>query len=348
MNLLQGGSMQMSKKKRFGVSQALSRGLTETINVVEHNAGVFRNTVLPLSRIELDPDNPRKLAISLEDVQKGTDKHDVLYERKQEELEKLKELAVTIENSGIINPVVAYKNGDVYRIVAGERRCLASFLAGKQEIEARVYNEKPKGFELKLLQWVENTAREDLSLDERIGNIREIIVEYQTQNGDMDVTATFLKNITGLSLPQATYYMNVLNAPNDVKQMIENGKIRSLDKAAIIAIVESQDIRREALNACINGCTLKELRKIVSQSKTHAKQQSIPESYTKRGRTVTRVNMGHTVNTTVVQTIVESVLNRQEYKKYADIFLKVNWMHIDQSSRAFKKLIEILEYEMVR
>jgi ParB family chromosome partitioning protein len=340
--------MQMTKKKRFGVSQALSRGLSETIHVVEHNAGIFRNTVLPLSRIELDPDNPRKLAISLHDIQKGIDKHTPLYERKQEELEKLKELAMTIENSGVINPIVAYKNGDVYRIVAGERRCLASFLAGKQEIEARVFNEKPKGFELKLLQWVENTAREDLSLDERIGNIREIINEFQVQNGDMDITATFLKNITGLSLPQATYYMTVLEAPIDVKQMIETGKIRSLDKAAIIAMVDSQDIRREALTACINGCTLKELRKMVSRSKNPFTKQAISETQGKRGRAVTRVNMGHTTNTAVIQTLVESVLNRQEYKKYADIFLKVNWMHIEQSTRAYKKLIEILEHEMVR
>jgi ParB family chromosome partitioning protein len=339
----------MSKKKRFGVSQALSRGLSETINVVENNAGIFRNTVLPLSRIELDPENPRKLALSLEDIQHGMDKYDALYERKQEELERLKELAITIENSGIINPVVAYKNGEVYRIVAGERRCLASFLAGKNEIEARVYNEKPKGFELKLLQWVENTAREDLTLNERIDNIREIISEYQIQNGEMDITATFLKNVTGLSLPQATYYMTVLNAPDDVKYMIENGKIRSLDKAAIISNLESESIRREALNACINGCSLKDLRKIITRSKQHSSKQSLPETnHVKRGRVLTRINMGHTSNTAVVQTIVESVLNRPEYKKYADIFLKVNWTHIDQSSRAYKKLIEILEYEMVK
>ena len=58
----------MSKKKRFGISEALTRGLSETINVVENNSGVFRNVILPLSRIELDPENPRKLAIDLADV----------------------------------------------------------------------------------------------------------------------------------------------------------------------------------------------------------------------------------------------------------------------------------------
>lgn len=77
----------MSKKKRFGVSQALTRGLSETINVVENNAGVFRNVILPLSRIELDPDNPRKLAIGLMDIQQGLNKEDPLYDQKAEELE---------------------------------------------------------------------------------------------------------------------------------------------------------------------------------------------------------------------------------------------------------------------
>ena len=100
----------MSKKKRFGISEALTRGLSETIHVVENNLGVFRNVILPLSRIELDPDNPRKLAIDLNDVRHGIRPDDPFYQRKQDELEKLKELAHTIKSSGIINPIVVYKS----------------------------------------------------------------------------------------------------------------------------------------------------------------------------------------------------------------------------------------------
>lgn len=339
----------MTKKKRFGVSQALSRGLSETINVVENNAGIFRNVILPLSRIELDPDNPRKLAISLADVCDGIDKNDALYTRKAAELERLRELATTIESSGVINPIVVYKRNELYRVVAGERRCLASILAGKLEIEARVFNEKPKGFELKLIQWIENTAREDLTLEERIHNIQDIITEYHHQHPDITLSATLLKNITGLSLPQATYYLAVLNAPDDVKHQIESGNIRSLDKAAIICAVDSLEIRQEALQACIDGCSLKELRKIVSRGKQAIKKRhNIKATVAKRGRAVSRINMGFTLNTNVVQTLVESVINRIEYKKYAHIFLHIDWAHLDQTSRAFKKLVEILEHEFVR
>ncbi len=338
----------MSKKKRFGVSQALTRGLSETIHVVENNAGTFRNVVLPLSRIELDPDNPRKLAISLADVQNGLQKSDPAFEQKSEELQRLREMANTIEASGVINPIVVYKSGETYRVVAGERRSLASLLAGKQEIDARVFNEKPKGFDLKLIQWIENTAREDLTLDERIGNIRDIIREYQDQHGLSDLSATLLKNITGLSLPQASYYMAVLNGPKDLKQAIEHGKIGSLDKAAIIAGIDSDVLRTQALLACIDGCSLKELRQLIAREKQTEKKQTVVQPSSKRGRAITRVNMGFTLNTSVVETIVTSVLEQPEFKKYADVFSKVHWNHYDQAARAFQKLIEILEHETVR
>ncbi len=336
----------MSKKKRFGVSQALTRGISETIHVVENNSGIFRNVILPLSRIELDPDNPRKLAISIVDVQQGIQKKDSLYEQKISELEKLKELAHTIESNGVINPIVVYKRGEAYRVVAGERRTLASLLANKLEIEARVFNEKPKPFELKLIQWIENTAREDLNLDERIQNIREILREYQHQNKDAKVNATLLKSITGLSLPQATYYVTVMNAPEDVYQHIEEGKIKSLDKAAIIAGIDSLELRRSLLHACINGSSLKELRKLITQGKKTSEESSL-SIINKRGRVSSRINMGSTLNTSVVRTVIESVIHRAEFKKYADTFLKTNWKNLDETSRAFKKLIEILEYEIV-
>lgn len=338
----------MTKKKRFGVSQALTRGLSETINVVENNAGTFRNVILPLSRIELDPENPRKMSVTLADIRLGLNKTDSLYERKLAEWERLKELSGTIETSGVINPIVVYKRGDIYRIVAGERRTLASILAGKEEIEARVFNEKPKGFELKLIQWVENTAREDLTLDERIGNIRDIIDEYHNQHDPLPVTATLIKNITGLSLPQATYYLAVLNAPTDVKIIIENGQLRSLDKAAIIAGIESNEIRQAAIQACLDGSSLKDLRKIISREKVVLKKQVIVTSQVKRGRAATRINMGYTSHTEVVEVLIKSVLNQAQFQKYSDIFSKVDWNHFDQTSRAYKKLMAIIEQELAR
>ena len=335
----------MSKKKRFGISEALTRGLSETINVVENNSGIFRNTILPLSRIELDPDNPRKLAIDLIDVKEGIRPDDPLFQRKQEELEKLKELAHTIKSNGVINPVVVYKRGELYRVVAGERRCLASILAGKQEIEARVFNERPKGFELKLIQWVENTAREDLTLDERLGNVREIIREYQSQHGPVEVNATLLKSITGLSLSQTTYYIAALNAPEDVQIEIQNGNIRNLDKAALISGISLTEIRQQAIEACVNGSSLKELRNIINQQKL-LKKMKTPVQTSTRGRATTKINMGATFNTQVIKMIVECVTTHKKFGRHMETFSQINWKDLRQATKAFRKLVEILEAEI--
>jgi ParB family chromosome partitioning protein len=338
----------MTKKRRFGVSQALSRGLSETIHVVENNSSMYRSAVIPLSRIELDPDNPRKLAITLADVRQGFDKQDNLFDKKNAELERLKEMAATIESSGVINPIVVYKHGEYYRVVAGERRCLASTLAGRNEIEARVFNDKPQGYELKLVQWIENTAREDLSLSERMGNIDDIIREYHNQHGTDVVSATLLKNITGLSLSQANFYVTVLKGPADVKAAIANDEIRNLDKAATIASVESQEIRKEAIRACLQGCTLKDLRTIIAKQKSIANVTLKSQPALKRGRAVTRVNMGFTLHPQIIQSIVNAVTSQAAFEKYAQTFSKVDWKHIDHTTQAFRKLVEILEHETTR
>jgi len=337
----------MTKKKRFGVSSALTRGLSETIHVVENNAGIFRNVVLPLSRIELDPDNPRKLAITLTDVREGLNKHDPLYTQKSAELERLKELAATIQSSGVINPIVVYKRAELYRVVAGERRCLASILANKLEIDARVFNEKPKGFELKLVQWIENTAREDLTLDERIENIRDLLREYQGQGNVNEATASLLRDITGLSLPQSTYYLSVLNAPEDLKVAIAKGEIRSLDKAALLAGIQSELTRKQAIEACINGCSLKELRQIISQQRDLAKKQKQVMLSENSLRSIgKRVNMGSTEHIMVVKEIVNAILSQGKYQKYGPIFSAIDWAHIKQTTLAFRQLVDILEREL--
>jgi ParB family chromosome partitioning protein len=334
----------MSRKKRFGISDALTRGLSETIHVVENNSGIFRNIVLPLARIELDPDNPRKLVINITDVKEGISADDALYQHKQAELEKLKELAHTIQKSGVINPIVVYKRGsEFYRVVAGERRCLASILAGKQDIEARVFTDKPKDFDLKLLQWIENTAREDLSLDERILNVQDILQAYQLQHGEVEVTATLLKNITGLSLSQMSYYLAVLNAPDEVKDHIKNGNIRNLDKAALIANVVSADIRKQAIEYCKNGASLKELKQFITQQKNLNKYKNSSKALSSRGRQTTRVNMGHTENSNIIKIIIESVTKQKNYDQYSSVFSDINWMDLKQTAKAFRKLIDILE-----
>jgi ParB family chromosome partitioning protein len=330
----------MNKKKKFGVSSALTRGFTETISVVENSHGTFRNATIPISRLELDPDNPRKLAISLEDVIKGLNPKDEQYKTKQEELTRLNELANTIKSSGVINPIVVYKHADTYRVVAGERRTLASILAGKSEIEARVYNEKPTGFILKLVQWTENTAREDLSLFERIDNIKSIIQAYKVENSNAEITPSLLRELTGLSAAQISCYMTVLSCPADLAMAIQQKKLNNLDKAAFIAKIESDLIRAQILEAGINGASLKNLKQLVDQS---AQKHTSSKVKDKRGRQSTQVTLGTTKSISVAKTILTSVV--QQFKQHHHLFNEVNWNSYESATSAFKRLIKLLEAE---
>ena len=73
---------------------------------------------------------------------------------------------------------MVYKHGEKYRLIAGERRTLASILAGKADIQAKILDARPDELKISLLQWIENIERKDLSLWERLNNLEKIVHAY--------------------------------------------------------------------------------------------------------------------------------------------------------------------------
>jgi ParB family chromosome partitioning protein len=336
----------MTKRKMFSISSDITQGITETINAVKNNVGSFRYEVVPLSRLETDPENPRVLSLSVEDIKYGIQATDPEYQAKQEEMNKLEQLAETIRKKGVINPVVIYKHLDRYRLVAGERRFLASLLAKKQDIQAKVLEEKPKNFDIRLLQWIENNEREDLTLKDRIYNIRMLLDEYQKEHPNSEITATLLKDLIGISLSQATCYVAVINAPSDLKAEIDNNTINNLDKAAVIAKITSESLRKQAIQQCINGSNLKELRSLNSQIRQHEPVSTLNKTGNKKpGRSLTRVNLGATKKPQVVKKIVDVFTSIPQYQHHASKFNAYDWDHYEHAAKGFKQLLQILETE---
>ncbi len=332
----------MTKKRRFGISQSLNQGFSETINAAENNVGSVRFEVIALSRVETDPENPRDLLLTVEDLRQGTFKNN---KDKLAEYEKLQSLAETIKRKGLMNPVVVYRHGERYRLVAGERRFLASIIAGKEDIQARILATKPPSLDLRLLQWIENTEREDLSLKERMGNVKSIINEYRKEKGEIELTATLLKELTGISLPQASCYMSVLQAPSDIIAAIIEGRINNLDKAAYIAKIKSTEVRLKTLKACLDGSSLKQLHALVeSEQKVLQKKPIITNR--KQGRVAQRVNMGVTNKPDVIKKIIQVVTQQAEYSSHSRHFDGVDWKDYSHVTQAFRKFIELLEREV--
>lgn len=330
----------MMKKKKFSISSELSKGFSAAINAVENDEGTFRQTVIPLNNIELDPDNPRKLLISVNEIINGIAPNDLHASHKSNELSSIKELANTIKSTGLLNPIVVYKRSNVYRIIAGERRYLASLLINKNEIEARIYDEKPNSFNLKLIQWVENTAREDLSLYERLCNIRDLSKEYSIVKPDSVLTVSALSNIAGLSLSQASCYMSILNASTDIFELIKQKKINNLDKANLIINAEHSSLQARLIQACINGESLKKMRAMISSEKKEQTSKKLG------GRPSNKVNMGYTNKSIVIKHIINLILKDKRFKKYEENFDQIDWHRPRQVTQAFKRVVEILEHNL--
>ncbi|MCD8543239.1 MAG: ParB/RepB/Spo0J family partition protein [Gammaproteobacteria bacterium] len=323
----------MEKKRRFNLSKKLQAGIAETINLAESTDGQFRDAEITLSRIEVDPDNPRRLTITLEDVLSD---HDFSNEpNKQQEFEQLQELATTIEANGVLNPIVVYRFGEKYRIVAGERRFLASNLAKKQSIPARIYNAKPDDLQLKVVQWVENTAREDLSLAEKISNIESIIKFYTDRFPEKKVDAQELARITGLSLTNTYRFLLLIKSNQKIRHLISSGKLNSLQMAEQLASIKEKEAMDAAIEAFLNGQSLKEIQAI-------AKDKKAKEKRVTKGRKITNISFGATKNPRVAEMLVKAIVQSESCKDIVDISL-VDWNDAKSVNLLIKNIIKKIE-----
>lgn len=338
----------MSKqRKAFRVSTNLERGFQETISIVENDKKVFRDCMVPVTRIEPDKNNPREIALSLDEIKRGITEEQIEDEKKKADFLSIKSLAETIKNNGLLQPVVLFKDGEKYTVAAGNRRFLASVMAGKQEIEARIYEEKPNHFDLKVIQWVENNAREDLTLHERIQNVRDIVKAYEREHGK--ISNQKLAEITGLSVPQAYAYLTIINqASDDVLDLIKSGKLQNLDKAVFISKISSELERKTVIKELIDeNKKLDEVKKgIENRSQSAVISSVLSDKILKKkraGRRAKKISLGTVNNTIVAKKIAEALVALPELEKCSAFVTQVNWNDFEEANNAVKQIINILE-----
>ena len=333
----------MAKKKSFQISNALTEGLEETVNAAHNYTGELRVEAINLKKIELDPENPRDLLLTFEDLFDGIDKNDKDYNRKVAEKNSLLTMANSIEEQGIINPVVVYKYSDKYRLIAGERRTLASIIAGKASIQAKILDAKPDELKISLLQWMENVERKDLTLWERLRNLDKIISSYAASKSLQadQLTATDVGRLLGCSLPHAMNYFAVIKADKNVKELIRANKLKNLEKAAVIATIRSDTLQRNAIEECLAGATLKKLKAISIQDKP---RKVVPQRASEtRGRQALSINLGSTRHKPVAKLIIDAILNHEKTLHIRQHFADVNWADYKSINSAFKQLLKTLE-----
>ena len=324
----------------------IKESINRTLEIVNNYAGELSIEVLSLDKIELDPDNNRELALTLHDAINGIDATDPEYERKKKDWKSLESLSNTIRVDQLINPIFVYRYGNKCRLIAGERRTLASAIAGKKEIIARISNQRPIGTKLKVLQWIENNERVELKLKERITSLESIIKEYLSENGKSEnnkgVTSKVLSDLTGMSNTQSNRYNLILRSEPEIKQAIMEGKLENIKLIELICSVESIEHKKELLNAALSGLTFDAIIKLKKALEENYMKNKEIKRGKKRG-----VNLGK-VKPNVVKIIVETLsasvaLNEEIVRQMITISSNTEWGDCESAEKIFRKIIALLE-----
>ncbi|WP_294283641.1 ParB/RepB/Spo0J family partition protein [uncultured Chryseobacterium sp.] len=143
----------------------------------------------------------------------------------------LNELAQSIKNLGVIQPITLRKDGEKFEIISGERRYRASKLAGLESIPAyiRLVNDQ----ELLEMALVENIQREDL-------DAIEIALTYQRLMEEIGLTQENLSHRVGKDRSTITNSIRLLRLNPDIQNAIRSGEISAGHGRAIISL-ESEE-----------------------------------------------------------------------------------------------------------
>lgn len=168
----------------------------------------------------------------------------------------IKELATSIKEYGVIQPIILKRNGNRYVIVAGERRFRASKVAGLKSIPAivRDYTEN----QVKEIALLENIQREDLNPIETARAMKELLTTYGW-------TQEILADKLGKSRPVVANYVRLLSLQPEVLQLIESGKL-SAGHARSLVVVEDPEVQvRLARQAVTKKITVRDMEKAVKE-----------------------------------------------------------------------------------
>ena len=207
----------MASKKPSGLGRGLGALLGDDVMKTESSGSLS----LPISQVETCSSQPRK---RFDD-------------------ESLQELADSISQHGIIQPLTVRKlSSGYYQIIAGERRWRAARLAGLQEVPVIVIEaDDRKAAELAM---IENLQREDLNPMEEAAGFHSLIESYH-------MTQEEAAQRVGKSRSAVTNALRLLGLTPSVRKLVEEGKLSAGHARALVPL--SPSLQESAANAIVSG-----------------------------------------------------------------------------------------------
>lgn len=255
-----------SAKKRGG----LGRGLNALVSEAEYETGgsaasapnVTSETKLPIEDIVPNPNQPR---IHFNETE-------------------LRELSESIQEHGVLQPLLVRKHGNGYEIIAGERRYQASKLAGLEELPVIIKDVNDE--EMLALALIENLQRSDLNPVEEAKGYRQLI-------DASGMTQEALSKAVSKSRSAITNSLRLLDLPEVVQQMIFEGKLTAGHARAILAVPYEDARIRLAEKVVAEGLSVRateNLAPLFSAGETpKTSRPATPQSFKKAARVLRQV-----------------------------------------------------------
>jgi|YNPNPStandDraft_1061719.scaffolds.fasta_scaffold17786_2 ParB family chromosome partitioning protein len=178
--------------------------------------------------------------------------------------EKLDELAASLREHGLIQPVVVRPSPEGYQLVAGERRWRAAYRAGFTTIPALIRPCSDR--EMLEIALIENMQREDL-------NAIEAAEAYQMALSEFHMTQEELARRIGKSRAAIANTLRLLNLEEEIRQAIGEGRISEGHGRALLGVQDGRTRLRLMKRIEREGLTVREVEYLVQQSLEGGKSQ---------------------------------------------------------------------------
>jgi ParB family chromosome partitioning protein len=223
--------------------KGLGRGLGALISAAESPQEPTPESAVDIDRIVPNPFQPRRVF----------------------DAEKIAELAASIREHGVIQPLLVRRNGNGdYDLVAGERRLRAAKQAGLQQVPVVVREAEDEA--LLALALIENLQREDL-------NAIEEAEGYKRLQEDFGLSQEEIADKVGKSRPAVANALRLLNLPRQVRDDVAAGRLAAGQARALLALASEAAIVAAAREVIAKGLTARAAEKLAARMKTGGRKR---------------------------------------------------------------------------
>jgi len=242
----------------------LGRGLASLLGPITTEAD-STNQPVTITSIEANLPQEKTLQEPLHQIPVESIKPNRYQPRIGWDSEKLEELAASIKSNGLIQPILVRPLGNEFELIAGERRLRAAKLAELKTIPAIV--RKASDEQLLEIALIENIQRSDLNPIERAQGYKNYIETFS-------LTQTEAAERLGENRTVITNHLRILELPEQVKQMLIDGRL-SMGHARAILALPTEPLRRKLANRALAGrLSVREVEKLVRKYLTSSEKSA--------------------------------------------------------------------------